>query len=79
MAAVVGDVQNLLNTFKDTQTQGVEGIIQHIKTVWTKATRALEFVPNEDRIKELIQSAKHIETSQYMALSTVLLVQTNCE
>jgi hypothetical protein len=74
VTAVVEDVQTLLRRFGDSENREVAGIVERVKSFFIHANRALNFMLDEKFIKQLLESAKHVETSQFMALSTVLLV-----
>ncbi|KAH9210822.1 hypothetical protein DL95DRAFT_412653 [Leptodontidium sp. 2 PMI_412] len=79
IAAIVENVRQFLQTV-DAKKSEATGVISTIKAIFTGAKKfrgRLELVLNGDHIKDLIQSAKHIESSQYMALSAVLLVQNS--
>lgn len=80
IAAIVKNVHQLLQTVEDAKKSEATGLLSSIKAIFKgpKSLRGkLKLVLNGDHIKDLIQSAKHIESSQYMALSAALLVQNS--
>lgn len=71
ISAITKEVQELIQTFDDAHSSPVKGIVTRIKGLFRRA----QLVFNEDHIKDLIQSAKHIEISQHIILSAAILVQ----
>jgi hypothetical protein len=80
MANRLHNTTQLLQNFDDAQSRGVAGFIRKkFKKMFKRPITALNFVINEAHIKDLIQAAKHVESSQPMALSTALIVHNNFE
>jgi len=72
---VIENATQLLRNFKDAEIYGMRKCFRLIQTFLKRINAAFNFVLNEAHINNLIQAAKHIESLQYMALSTMLLVQ----
>lgn len=74
VAVIVEDVQKLLNRFEQYSSQGMKGFLQKLKIFLKQANTVWDLVVDAQAINDMITAAKHVESSQFFALQTALLV-----
>ena len=70
---LVKDVQQLVLRFQDTQSLAMDNLLERFKGFFKRTSVSLDAVGGQEHFENLIQAAKNIESSQHMALTTVLL------
>jgi hypothetical protein len=70
---LVKDVQQLIQRCQDAQVLAKDNLLQRFKAFVTRKSNSLGIVCGQEHFDNLIQAAKNIESSQHMALTTVLL------
>jgi hypothetical protein len=70
---LVKDVQQLFQRCQDAQILAKDNLLQRFKAFITRKSNSLRIVCVQEHFDNLIQAAKNIESSQHMALTTVLL------
>ncbi|RAK99622.1 uncharacterized protein BO80DRAFT_120087 [Aspergillus ibericus CBS 121593] len=78
---LISDVEKLTSTLthyygnKSQKSKATKEILRRIREVFKGARSSSTFVLNRNHINDLIQAAKHIESSLHYALSTILLAR----
>jgi hypothetical protein len=70
---LVKDVQQLVQRCQDAQSLAMDNLLQRVKAIFKRTSVSLHIVCGQEHFDNLIQAAKNIESSQHMALTTVLL------
>lgn len=74
MEELLKDVRQLVITFEDVQNKGMKKIFQRFRNFINRTGTAFHLIYIEDHIKALIKAAKYIQSSQHVALTTILLI-----
>jgi hypothetical protein len=75
MNIVLEDLNQLIKNVEEAESTKKLNFIQKLKLRFKRSGRAISIYLNEDHIKNLIQEAKHFESSLQMGLSIALCMQ----